>query len=132
MAIPTSRLREIACGELEGKLFKMLQDFRATDVRGTEKATPPGGESIEEMRKRVLTWFSSFVAEAVDNALLVTHRGPLMVILDTVKPTLTRKEAFTALRHGTITILETAVSRCPRLVSIVSLREELDSDGCDS
>src|SRR5258706_36572 len=47
-------LREIACGVFEGNTFASLQEYRKTDARGAENAAPPGGETVAELRQRVL------------------------------------------------------------------------------
>jgi broad specificity phosphatase PhoE len=79
-------LREIACGVFEGDTFAALQEYRKTDPRGPEYAEPPGGETIAELRMRVLKWFHSFLPSASSGTLIVTHRGPITMVLESVRP----------------------------------------------
>jgi len=75
-------LREISSGILEGKPFEQLQKFRAADPRGVDRSAPPGGESIFQMGKRVFTWYHEFLQTAINETLIVTHKGPLTIILE--------------------------------------------------
>ena len=75
-------LREVSCGTFEKRPFKELDHFRSTDPKGINNARPIGGESLNDMRNRVLSWFSSYLLSSENGALIVTHKGPLTVLCE--------------------------------------------------
>ena len=75
-------LRELSSGVYEQRPFTELDSFRYSDFRGMNNARPIGGESLNDMRDRVLNWFSSFILGSVNNTLIVTHKGPISEFLE--------------------------------------------------
>jgi len=77
-AVPDPRLRELHFGELEGKRW---EDCTA-DMRGALLAfdgfQAPGGESVGELRRRVLSFVESL---AHGDHLVFTHGGVIRVLL---------------------------------------------------
>lgn len=103
--VEVAALRELACGVLEGQPFSRLKDLRLRDPRGSEAAVPPGGESLAAMRQRVLEWYLAFVAGVSHETLIITHKGPLAVILGVVAPTLPVASVRVALDHSSLVAL---------------------------
>jgi broad specificity phosphatase PhoE len=104
--VEVAALRELACGVLEGQPFSRLKDLRLNDPRGSENAAPPGGESLAEMRQRVLDWYLGFVAGVDNETLIITHKGPLAVILTALAPSLPAAFVRVALDHSSLVALE--------------------------
>ena len=83
------RLREMHFGEWEGLDAAQL---RTADSGGPPRFwsdpaayTPPGGEPFESFQRRVLeSWASLCACVADDHILLVSHGGPIRVILGQV------------------------------------------------
>ena len=78
----TSALREMHFGEWEGHRY---DEIDATDglrwrawCEDWRHATPPGGESVDELVNRVSTWLASRTPTSSD--LLVTHAGVIRVL----------------------------------------------------
>ncbi len=88
--VEVAALRELGCGVLEGQPFARLKDLRLRDPRGPENAAPPGGESLAALRQRVLDWYLGLVAGVNSETLIITHKGPLAVILAAIAPLLAR------------------------------------------
>jgi broad specificity phosphatase PhoE len=79
-------LREISFGVFEKKPFDLLEKYRSSDPNELENVKPPGGESLNGLRKRVLSWFSGFLPLSLDGSLIVTHKGPLYMIIESCYP----------------------------------------------
>ena len=79
--------RESHFGEWEGKTYDVLKDnqtYRSwIDHPAIEK--PPGGESLLEVRNRVLTALSG-LPEEVNDYFVVTHGGPIRLLLTEFSP----------------------------------------------
>jgi broad specificity phosphatase PhoE len=75
-------LREISFGVFEKRPFHLLNEFRSSAPNDLEYVKPPGGESLNGLRKRVLSWFSGFLPLSLDGSLIVTHKGPLYMIME--------------------------------------------------
>jgi probable phosphoglycerate mutase len=103
--VEVAALRELACGVLEGQPFSRLKDLRRSDPRGSEGAAPPGGESLAAMRQRVLEWYLDFAAGVSHETLIVTHKGPLAVILGAIAPSLPAAARRAALDHSSLVAL---------------------------
>jgi broad specificity phosphatase PhoE len=78
-------LREISSGVLEGRPYQELADLRKAAGSNWKYVAPPGGESYEDMRRRVLEWYERFLGEAPAGTLIIGHRGPITVILSSAK-----------------------------------------------
>lgn len=81
-------LKEIHMGEWENKSMALIrQDFpELYEKRGATIDTfiPPGGESFEQLQKRVMPVFESIARSAAGNILIVGHAGVNRVILSTL------------------------------------------------
>jgi broad specificity phosphatase PhoE len=106
LIMKTAALRELACGVFEGQPFSRLQEMRRRDPRGWEEAAPPGGESLAAMRQRVLAWYRDLVATVREETLIVTHKGPLALILAAIAPSLSAASTQIALSHSSLVSLE--------------------------
>ena len=77
-------------GAFEGHTYEELKDNAAyqawLDTSG--EAAPPGGESKEQVRKRVLEAFRSIAARRgpEDTVALVIHGGTIMALLEALEP----------------------------------------------
>lgn len=119
--IEVSALREISCGDLEGKPFAELQRYREAHPLGPEHAVPPGGESISELRRRVLNWYNAFLPTATDGTLVVTHKGPLSILIELIAPRMPDREVSLALTPCTPIIVEIGDSGTAPLLEVVRL-----------
>lgn len=83
-------LRETDFGAFEGRTYEELQDspaYRAwLDSAG--QAAPPGGESKEQVRRRVLAAFRTVTAGHApgERLALVVHGGTIMTLLEALEP----------------------------------------------
>lgn len=83
-------LRETDFGAFEGRTYEELQDspaYRAwLDSAG--QAAPPGGESKEQVRRRVLAAFRAVTAGHApgERLALVVHGGTIMTLLEALEP----------------------------------------------
>jgi alpha-ribazole phosphatase len=81
------RWRESNFGDWEQKTYEQLKDnpaYRAWIVNPHDNA-PPSGERLIEMEKRVLSAFSE-VPKEVSNHFIVTHGGPIRILLTRFSP----------------------------------------------
>lgn len=82
---PLGALREVHLGEWEGLPFAEVRrrDPIAYAERGRDPAAhrPPGGESFQDLRERVVPTFTRIVAETRGDIALVGHAGVLRVLL---------------------------------------------------
>ncbi|MCX5889769.1 MAG: histidine phosphatase family protein [Deltaproteobacteria bacterium] len=104
--VEVAALRELACGVLEGQPFARLKDLRLRDPRGSENAAPPGGESLAALRQRVLDWYFGLVAGVNSETLIITHKGPLAVILAASAPSWPAALVRAALEHSSLVALD--------------------------
>ena len=80
--VADERLRELHFGDFEMKTYEQLQHnplYRAW-VDDPFKTTPPGGESFEAFKNRVLSAFQE-IAEREQEAVFVVHGGVIKLIL---------------------------------------------------
>ena len=83
-------LRETDFGAFEGRTYEELKDspaYRAwLDSAG--QAAPPGGESREQVRRRVLAAFRTVTAGHApgERLALVVHGGTIMTLLEALEP----------------------------------------------
>jgi probable phosphoglycerate mutase len=77
-AVPDPRLRELHFGELEGRTWAELDPGARAGLLAFEGFRAPGGESVEDLRRRVLA-----VVHALPPGehLLVTHGGVIRLLL---------------------------------------------------
>jgi 2,3-bisphosphoglycerate-dependent phosphoglycerate mutase len=72
------RLREIHFGALEGRTWKELDERVRSRILRFDGFHPPGGESVDALRRRVL----GFLEELTPGRhIVVSHGGPLKVML---------------------------------------------------
>lgn len=79
------RFREVDFGIFEGKTYEELKDtpdYQIWLTGDNEKNVPPGGESGEQMGKRVLAAFS----EIREDTVLVCHGGVIAAIMANLFP----------------------------------------------
>ena len=82
--VADSRWRECNFGAFEGKTYADLEkdkDYRRW-LDDPEVNHPPGGESLIEVKTRVL----AVLKQMPNNAVVVTHGGPIRVVLTTFTP----------------------------------------------
>lgn len=86
------RWRERSFGDLQGLTVEAVFEghpeysLLASGAAGA-RATPPGGESLIEARERVLEGWDALIADAEpeETVLVVTHGGPLFLLLAHVR-----------------------------------------------
>lgn len=82
-------IEEIDFGKWEGKSYRELMDEHPEEfshwIDNSLSMRPPGGESLEDLQKRVLKSISFIKDAALENTekniVMVSHRGPLVVVL---------------------------------------------------
>ena len=82
------RFREVDFGEFEMKSYEQLKDepdYQRWITGGNMKNVPPGGESGQEMTRRVLEAYREVERSGLDT-LIVTHGGVIAAILDELFP----------------------------------------------
>ncbi len=74
-------IREVERGKYGGERFeKMVEDIRAADEEDY-LWKPEGGESLEELKQRVLGFLEDIAESRHDNVLAVSHGGPIKVLV---------------------------------------------------
>jgi alpha-ribazole phosphatase len=79
--------RENNFGEWERKTYEQLKDepaYRAW-IDNPHELTPPGGESLKEMEKRVLSALEE-LPEGESDHFIVTHGGPIRILFTLFSP----------------------------------------------
>lgn len=79
------RFRELDFGAFEMQSYEQLKEnpaYREWISGDNEKQVPPGGESGEQMKQRVLTAFS----ELSEDTLVITHGGVIAAIMEHLFP----------------------------------------------
>lgn len=77
-AVADQRLRELDFGDLEGRRWDEIAPGVQAALRRFDRARPPGGESVEDLRRRV----GSFLATLPDGRhLIFTHGGVIRMLL---------------------------------------------------
>ena len=81
-------LKEMDFGIFEGKSYEMLREdpvYQAWISGDNEKNRCPGGESGEQMRRRVLEALDRILQnETAERIVIVTHGGPIAAIMQTL------------------------------------------------
>ena len=106
-----ARWREMHCGEFEGQPWSILMDNVQLSCAFEEDpltTSYPGGESLAMMMTRVHEAFSEMCAREDDRLLLVSHGGPLQVVLAQILEIPPRRFWTFTLNHGGITRLRWA------------------------
>jgi len=99
-------LREISCGKLEGMPLELLLKKRAECPLGAENYAPINGESLSDLRTRVWNWVRSLTSGLTGEILVITHRGPISMILEYASPILQNKQMRFAMEHNTISVFD--------------------------
>lgn len=80
---PDPRLRELALGAFEGFTFDENRERSGVRfirwIESPERHRPPGGESVAELRARLLGWWADLPDRG--DVLVVTHGGPIRVLI---------------------------------------------------
>ncbi len=100
--VTCKELREINYGVFEGVLLEDIKKNYAEILqqwwRDPQKARIPQGESLEELKERVLRCYHNIVEshkETDDNILIVSHGGPLRIIfMDVLEFSLSQARSF--------------------------------------
>ena len=83
-------LRETDFGAFEGHTYEELKDSPAYQawLDSAGQAAPPGGESREQVRRRVLAAFRTVTAGHApgERLALVVHGGTIMTLLEALEP----------------------------------------------
>lgn len=82
------RLREMDFGSFEMKSYEMLKEvpaYQAWITGDVDANTTPGGESGNQMRRRVLDGFREIVSRGVDT-VVITHGGCIVAIMEALFP----------------------------------------------
>jgi len=82
---PEPGLREIDFGCWEGKTYPEVKELFPKEVamwrKNPLKAVVPGGECLKDVVERVLDAVERICSEAAGNTVLVTHGGPIRLLL---------------------------------------------------
>ena len=76
-AVPDGRLREMSFGALEGVPYETLEARWQEALTRFEAFAPPGGESLEELRARVMSFVDAL---APGRHLVFTHGGVVRLL----------------------------------------------------
>lgn len=86
--ILVKELMEISLGQWEGKSFNYIKKFFPEQFksRGENITTfiTPGGESFDQLKKRVIPAFEAIKENSIGNVLIVAHAGVNRVILSSI------------------------------------------------
>ncbi len=110
----SQRWRERDFGDYQGlaseTLFGTHPEFRATAGAMGVRARPPGGERLLDLRERVLAAWEALLADATagETVLVVTHGGPLYVLLGHLKG-MALPASFVEHSHGNCALTEVQV-----------------------
>lgn len=84
-AIQVNELKEINMGEWEGKFFAHIKSHFPDqyEKRGIyiDCFIPPGGESFEQLQKRIMPAFDRIIRSTDGNILIIAHAGVNRVII---------------------------------------------------
>ena len=86
--VPDPRWREFHFGQWEGltwqEILERWPETAAAGVTDARRYAPEGGETFEQLRRRVSEALDDLRNANAENALVVTHAGPLHAVLDTL------------------------------------------------
>lgn len=102
-------LREVSFGEIEGLTFKQVQE-RYTELQRawfrTPDATPPGGESLIDLSRRVWPFLQKLELGPEDKVLIVAHRVALAAVLSYYIETKLEHWGRLRMDNGSLSILD--------------------------
>jgi probable phosphoglycerate mutase len=108
------RLREVSFGRFEGALWEELETEHRTALEGFREFALPGGESLRDVRARVL----SFLAELSPGCwLLFTHGAVIRILTHDLG-----EDRF--LPTGAVAVLDWTARRIVRLIEPQDVRRE--------
>jgi broad specificity phosphatase PhoE len=122
----TPQLREQWYGTLEGKPSSRF--LEALEESGSDILTfiPEGGESVAELKERIVTFFNELKEKEQDNSvLLVTHGGPIGNLLLHIFDLPNEKFVEYHPQNAAITILKIADGKEP-LIRLLNSTAHLD------
>ncbi len=84
----TEKLREISFGDWEGKKYEEFsreeKEYYQRWLQDPVNCFIPGGESLEDVKKRVMEFIASVLKKKEKNILLVSHGGPIKIMISQV------------------------------------------------
>lgn len=125
------RFRESHFGEWEGKTYDLLKDNKTyrSWIDSPTNYKPPGGESLVEVKSRVLEALIA-LPEAESDYFIVTHGGPIRLLLTEFSP---EQQDFWSwiIPHGSVWQLEwhdrddfMGGKRCRSLLAVPTMGSE--------
>ena len=116
----TSFLREVSSGVYENRPFIELNQFRSKSPLGFLDARPENGESFNDMKDRILNWFSQKLSSFTPRTLIVTHRGPMSVVVEHCE---NNSEFNTILDYNVLIKVNVDSERIYRIDSVFNINE---------
>ena len=99
--IPVPELMERDFGTLSGKFRSEIDPkLMETDLEGKYDYRPYGGESVDDVRARILRFLSTLPLRSDDTVLLVTHRGVIRLLYDLFPESVLSNEVLPASKHA--------------------------------
>ncbi len=87
-------------GTLSGKLRSEVDPALVeSDLEGTYNYHPYGGESVEDVRARVLAFLGTLPLSSDETVFIVTHRGVIRVMYDLFPTNVSGEEVIPASKH---------------------------------
>jgi len=100
------RLCELDFGEWEGRRWDTIERDRSERWSAEYwNVAPPGGETYRELHERVGAVLAEILAHDAQQAVLVTHAGPIRAVLARCLPTGPQRYPELELEYGGITLL---------------------------
>lgn len=94
-----SRLRDLDMGEFQGKPKQLYQDFFLIEKKDRFDERPPGGESWNDVKKRLNDFLTDIEKKyAGKNILIISHGDPLWLLAGMLRGFKTEEEFLDA-RH---------------------------------
>jgi len=106
-------LDEMNFGVFEGKTYEELKSDEAyqTWISGDNSSnTCPGGESFVQLRERVLEAWKK-ITDRGENAILITHNGPIVVIREMIEPDTTLTFYDRSIKNGEMVVADLSETR---------------------
>jgi alpha-ribazole phosphatase len=127
---PLAALREVYLGEWENRLFSEVRESTPAlwNARGRDLGgfRPPGGESFDDLQRRVIPVVRNLLATGGGNILVVAHAGVNRVILCDILGMPLNRMFSLAQDHGCLNLIETHPSGMR--VRALNLTPELMTD----
>jgi broad specificity phosphatase PhoE len=115
----TSILREISLGMFEGKPMDLLNVYRNKSA-DYNAFIPEGGESFNQLTDRINNWFYENYIRLL-NSLIVTHRGPISVIIENSENKTDFDIENCVLKQGNLIKLDLNSNRKYRIIEITEV-----------